>query len=253
VIVVVLAACGGRSGVTASATVAPVAPASGSAAPPASASPAPSAGPAAEEIAAYQQTVDRLTADIEAYWTVAFPAVYGEPYEPVTRRLVYHDRDDAPRCDGQRLRVANAYYCESEDFIAWDEAGLLLPFYLEIGDFAVAFVLAHEWGHAVAARADANLPLNVFGELQADCFAGAYARWADDRGTLDASAMDDAVISMYRVRDPAGTPWLDPGAHGGSLDRIRSFIAGFDEGPGLCAGYSLPTPSDLPPDAPPPS
>ena len=166
---------------------------------------------------------------------------------PLKELIAYHGREDAPRCGGFRLRLGNAYYCDAGDFIAWDEPGLLMPFFLEVGDFAVAFVLAHEWGHAVAFRAGANLPANVFGELQADCFAGAYTSWAERSGKLQPGDVDEAVFAMYTVRDPAGTPWLDPNAHGSSFDRIRAFSAGYDMGPELCANYSLPTPPYPPP------
>jgi predicted metalloprotease len=191
--------------------------------------------------------IEGVSASLDAYWSTEFPAVYGAPYKPILETIGYHSVADAPICDGNRLRLGNAYYCASADYIAWDEPGLMLPFYRDVGDFAVAFVLAHEWGHAIASHASANLPETIFGELQADCFAGAYAEWAKSYGILDPGDLDEAVMAMYAVRDPVGTPWLDPNAHGSALDRIRSFSAGMDGGAATCANYSLPEPSGLPP------
>lgn len=244
VLVLAVAACTGQAppGTPSPSAETPLAPAT----PSPSASVQPS-DPAADNRRELQAAIERFSADIDQYWTLAFPAVYHAPYKPISELIAYEGRADAPVCNGHRLRSGNAYYCEAGDYIAWDEPGLLLPMYVEAGDFAVAFVLAHEWGHAVGSRASANLPANVFGELQADCFAGAYAAWADQNGTLDAGDLDEAVFAMYRVRDAAGTPWLDPDAHGSSLDRIRSFSVGLDEGPAKCANYSLPEPPDTPP------
>ena len=180
-----------------------------------------------------------------------YPRVYGGDYVPISQLLAYHDVQDAPFCNAFRLRLRNAFYCEAEDYIAWDEHGLMLPLYKDAGEFAVAFVLAHEWGHAVEARARANLPANVFGELQADCFAGAYATWAEARALLRPGGTDAAIFAMYQRRDPAGTPWLSEDAHGSALDRIRAFSAGIDGGAELCAGYSLPSPDSTPPGLPP--
>lgn len=199
------------------------------------------------DLAALHEAIERFTVDIEAYWTFAFPAVYGGAYTPISDFVAYRELRDAPLCDAVRLSLRNAYYCEDGDFIAWDERGLMLPLYQEAGDFALAFVLAHEWGHAVAARSGARLPETIFGELQADCFAGAYAAWAERNGSLQPGDLDEAIFTLYRERDPAGTPWLDPDAHGSAFERIGAFSEGYQQGPSLCANYSLPSPPFPPP------
>ena len=70
----------------------------------------------------------------------------------------------------------NAFYCSAGDFVAWDEQTLLPKLRDQFGDFAVALVLAHEWGHAIQARTDTRLNATVYLEMQADCFAGAWTR-----------------------------------------------------------------------------
>lgn len=200
-----------------------------------------------------RQAIDFFRADIDQFWATEYPAVYGAPYVAPSSFVPYHDVNDAPLCDGNRLRLGNAYYCPSGDFLAWDEHGLMQVLYNDAGDFAVAFVLAHEWGHAIAAHAHANLPATVFGEEQADCFAGAYASWAQAMGHIKDGDLDEAVYALYEARDAPGTPWLDPQAHGAAFDRIRAFSAGYDQGAGLCSNYSLPSPDSTPPVLPPPA
>jgi predicted metalloprotease len=243
-----VAACGGGAGKSPTVAPASTAPAPATTTPPtASLAPVPSASPS-PDTSALHAAIDKFVADIGRYWTVNYPALYGTPYVPPSDLIVYHGRSDAPLCDGARLRQGNAYYCPQADYIAWHEDGLMLPLYDEAGDFAVAFVIAHEWGHAMAAHAHANLPETIFGELQADCFAGAYAEWATNFSRILDGNYDAAVFAMYQFRDRAGTPWLDPAAHGTALERIQAFTRGLEDGAEFCAGFAIPSPFNTPPE-----
>jgi hypothetical protein len=128
----------------------------------------------------------------------------------------------------------NAVYCPPEDFIGWDESGLMIPYYVQGGDFAAAFVLAHEFGHAMQARLPRKAELGVLRELQADCFAGAWSRWVADRRLLQAGDLDEAVVAVFSARDVPGTPFTDPQAHGSGFERTRAFGDGFEGGPAMC-------------------
>jgi uncharacterized protein len=111
----------------------------------------------------------------------------------------------------------------------------LIPYYVS-GDFAAAYVLAHEFGHAVQARlpAERQPKSGIIRELQADCFAGAWSRAVADQGMLEAGDLDEAVVGIYSGRDVPGTPFTDPRAHGSGFQRIRAFGDGYEGGPREC-------------------
>jgi predicted metalloprotease len=131
----------------------------------------------------------------------------------------------------------NAFYCSENDLIQWDEK-LLLTFHQGIGDFAAAFAIAHEWGHAVQARLGirkGQVPTRVM-ELQADCLAGAWTRYIEQLGLLESGDIDEATEGLFLVRDAIGTDWLDPEAHGTGRERIVAFTQGQEEGIARCFG-----------------
>jgi len=110
----------------------------------------------------------------------------------------------------------------------------MIPFYVGAGDFAAAFVLAHEFGHAMQARLPQKEPLGVLTELQADCFAGAWARDVQDKGWLEAGDLDEATLAVFQARDTPETPFNDPRAHGSGFECTRAFADGYESGPTQC-------------------
>ncbi len=101
-------------------------------------------------------------------------------------------------------------------------------------------MFAHELGHAIQARARTAGP-TILLELQADCFAGAWAADVDAGGSqhfeLTLEALDKAVAGFLELRDGVGTAAEDPAAHGTGFDRIGAFSEGFDQGAARCADY----------------
>jgi uncharacterized protein len=186
-------------------------------------------------------TLDQVLASLEEFWAEVLPAELGVPYSAPSRYVYYRsDEGDGPRCGGQAAPARNAFYCPAGDFIAWDETGLMIPYYVSAGDFAAAFVLAHEFGHAMQARLETDEPLGVLTELQADCFAGAWARSVQEQGLLEAGDLDEATFAVFSARDVPGTPFTDPAAHGSGFERTRAFSDGYERGAGAC----VPAPAD---------
>ena len=193
------------------------------------------------DYAEYTTTLESVFESLEEYWAEALPATFGVPFEPPTRYTYYRPEEGpGPRCGPERAPAKNAFYCPVGDFIAWDESGLLIPYYVQAGDFAAAFVLAHEFGHAMQARIPRKERLTVLSELQADCFAGAWARYVQGQGRLEAGDLDEATLAVFSARDVPGTPFTDPRAHGTGFERTRAFTDGYAEGPGACS----PAPAD---------
>ncbi|HEX2130700.1 MAG TPA: neutral zinc metallopeptidase [Actinophytocola sp.] len=206
--------------------------------------------------------IDQLAAavltDVRAYWTETFPATFdGQEWEDLTGGYYSVDTASAdapaPPCVDKANDVeGNAFYCPSEDIIAWDRAALLPVLKERFGEAAVMLVLAHEMGHAVQNRAGLTFEERranpdqfptILVEAQADCYAGAFVRWVADGNAEHLRVADDrldsALESLITFRDPVGTEQTDEGAHGDSFDRVSAFQDGYDSGAGMCAGISI--------------
>ncbi len=185
-------------------------------------------------------------ADIEAYWTKVYPDVYGGDYEPLSGGFFAIDAGADPSglpCSPTDIEqvLYNAYYCPPDDAIAWDQEGLFPDLAEQFGDFAVAVVLAHEWGHAIQARAD-FAESTVVTELQADCFAGAWVKHVrtDDDARFDISTqdLDLALAGILSLRDAPGLLPTDTNAHGSGFDRVGAFQDGYEETAERCTQYT---------------
>ncbi len=128
-------------------------------------------------------------------------------------------------------RTNNATYCRGDRHIYYD-AGLLQRLWKGNGDFAAAFVLAHEWGHLVQDLRGELGPLagkwSLETELGADCLAGRWTRDAKTKGFLDAGDQNEAVTALLEMKDPLGVEWFQSGAHGSGGQRIDAFTEGVE-------------------------
>ena len=179
-------------------------------------------------------------ADLEQYWGENYPKLYGKDFEPISGGYFAVTEDsEAPPCTTDPQEVAgNAFYCSTEDVVAWDAQQLLPELQSKFGDFVIPVVMAHEWGHAVQARSNFTAR-TVTSELQADCFAGAWSRHAQDDGVFDVNAadLDTALAGILDLRDTPGTVAIDPNAHGSGFDRVSAFQDGYDNGLERCKDY----------------
>ena len=197
----------------------------------------------------YSADTETSIDDIQSYWSTTLPDVYGRRYVaiPESRIHPYSASNPPPACGGRGTTpyqeiAGNAFYCNQGDFIGYDAQRLIPRLREQFGDFAVGLVLAHEWGHAVQARARVGIRTSVYLELQADCFAGSWARHvATGDGTslrLSDDDLDRALAGFLELRDPSGVDGGDPGAHGNAFDRVGAFQQGFEDGAQVCRGYA---------------
>jgi hypothetical protein len=193
--------------------------------------------------------VDFVAGDVDATWTKLF-AESGQTYEPAT--VVLYDDAVSSGC-GNTPSTVGPFYCPRDRKVYLD-----LPFMEQLqqrldapGDFAQAYIVAHEIGHHVqnllGVMDDVNLQsqespddaneLSVRLELQADCLAGiwghsAYAR-GDllDTGDLEEGLAAAAAVGDDRIQQQAGQE-VNPEAftHGTGEQRVRWFRKGFDTG-----------------------
>jgi predicted metalloprotease len=199
----------------------------------------------------YDQFVAVAFTDIERWWSEQYPAVYGEPFEPLTGGIYagYPERQtELPGCgeartDYQDLQQFVAFYCALSDFMMYDDGdnSLLAPLTSEFGPSVMGVVLAHEYGHAIQKRIGAldQFTATIYTEQQADCFAGAWVGQAY-RGESPLLRLSDAdvragLVAMLSVRDPVGTNQFVEGGHGSAFDRVGAFQEGFLNGAARCA------------------
>lgn len=205
----------------------------------------------------FRGTVDETIDAVQAYWTSTFPDVYGSAYQPIPddRLYPYSESNPPPACGSSGHTpyeevAGNAFYCPAfpgggGDFVAWDAQELFPQLEAEHGPFAVALVLAHEWGHAIQARADLQAS-TLFMEQQADCFAGSWARAVADGHTdlsLGGDDLDTALSGFLQFRDPPGVDPSQEGAHGNAFDRVRAFQDGYEGSASACRDYESNPPS----------
>ncbi len=191
------------------------------------------------------ELVQLTVADLEEFWSQTLPVAYDVEYVSVDGAVPYYpSTGEIPSCGGESIpedvATGNAFYCQPDDYVAWDAEGLFPQLFTEFGDFAVALVLAHEWGHVVQRRGRVRGP-TIMTELQADCFAGAWSADIAAGGRsvlqLEEGDLEEAMAGYLLFRDPPGTSPTDPSAHGSAFDRVAAFQDGFFEGVGRCERY----------------
>jgi predicted metalloprotease len=211
-------------------------------------SPAPSSrSPQEEKLVDF---VSVVLADTEDTWQEIFQKS-GETYQKP--KLVLFSGAVRSAC-GQAQSAMGPFYCPLDQKVYID-----LSFYQDLktrhnapGDFAQAYVIAHEVGHHVqtllgisqqvqkikqqASKVQAN-QLSVRQELQADCFAGIWAHHADrSRQILETGDVDEALNAATSIgddrlqREAQGYIVPESFTHGTSAQRVRWFTRGLDSG-----------------------
>lgn len=193
--------------------------------------------------------VTRVLGDTEDVWTALFKAM-GTRYEPPG--LVLFSGSTSSTC-GRASAAAGPFYCPADQKVYLDTA-----FFRDLqrrfgapGDFAQAYVIAHEVGHHVqnqlgtmqkfeqsATRMDARQrnALGVRLELQADCYAGVWGTYAAKRNLLDPGDVEEGLRAASAVGDDAiqkatqGRTVPDAFTHGTSEQRVKWFRTGLASG-----------------------
>ncbi len=206
---------------------------------------APRSTQASDELADF---VSVVLAETEDTWGSIFAAA-GRRYEPP--RLVLFTDAVQSAC-GMSSAATGPFYCPADQQVYLD-----LGFFNELrrfgasGDFALAYVIAHEVGHHVqtlvgtesevrdlrqrVGRRQANA-LSVLMELQADCYAGVWGRSVQERALLDAGDVEEglnaaASIGDDRLQRMSGRR-VQPESftHGSSAQRVEWFRRGLSTG-----------------------
>lgn len=210
----------------------------------------------------YEQNVNRVDDDGEAFvsvvladneeiWADIFARELGQQFTPA--KLVLFSGRTQSAC-GAASAATGPFYCPADQRIFLD-----MSFFSTLqrdlgatGDFARAYVIAHEVAHHVqnllgilpevnrlrarASTREAN-QLSVRIELQADCLSGVWARRAAARfGSLEPGDIEEALNAASRIGDDAlqkrsqGFVVPDSFTHGSSAQRVQWFSQGYKSG-----------------------
>jgi len=195
--------------------------------------------------------VSVVLAETEDVWTEQFQKM-GRTYEPP--HLVLFDQAVESAC-GIAGSAVGPFYCSRDQRVYLD-----LSFFRELdqslgapGDFAQAYVIAHEVGHHVqtllgitqrvdqlraqaGSQAEANA-LSVRLELQADFLAGMWAHWSEKaKPMLEAGDLEEALNAASQIGDDRlqrrtrGEVVPDAFTHGTSAQRVKWFRKGWETG-----------------------
>lgn len=195
--------------------------------------------------------------DVQDAWERQFAAA-GKQYQQTT--LVLFEQATETGC-GTGTTQTGPFYCPLDSKVYID-----LEFFRELGsrygapgDFAQAYVIAHEFGHHVqnvlgtserVRRAQQRDPdeaneLSVRLELQADCLAGVWGSTAEGEGLLERGDLEEGLEAAAAVGDDRlqrkATGQVNPETwtHGSSAQRQKWFRRGFDSGdPDRCDAFS---------------
>ena len=194
------------------------------------------------------QFMSFLLDDIQQTWDGAFGRAGGS-YRPATLVLF---RDGTRSACGIGQSAMGPFYCPLDEKVYLD-----LGFFEELdrrfgapGDFAQAYVVAHELGHHVQhltglaervrgfQRSDPDIAneLSVRLELQADCYAGVWAHSAAERGMLETGDVEEGLNAASAVGDDriqrrtTGSLNVDSFTHGSATQRAEWFTRGYRAG-----------------------
>jgi predicted metalloprotease len=205
--------------------------------------------PAEEQLRSH---VAKVLATTETCWGELFPARFDRQYEPPTLVLF---RDGVQSACGVQASSVGPFYCPGDmrlyiDLSFLDEMHRTLG---AAGDFAQAYVVAHEVGHhvqnllgtnrraaAMRGSQEEQNRASVLLELQADYFAGVWAHYVDkkmrDRVTLEVGDYEEAIRAARAVGDDVlqkratGRVVPEKFTHGTAEQRAKWFRLGYETG-----------------------
>jgi uncharacterized protein len=215
--------------------------------------------PAPQGAAQVRQFLGAVFTNAQSQWTKVFASA-GVPYTPA--KMVVFTSAVSTAC-GPQSSAVGPFYCPADDTVYLDVSffDLMSQRFGVSGDFAMAYVVAHEMGHHVQnvtgvtlmvahreqAQPSAANTLSVLTELQADCYAGVWAHSMYRRGLLEPGGIQEALTAAaaigddFQQRAATGSVRPEEWTHGSSAQRQQWLTTGYQTGkPAACDTFTNP-------------
>ncbi|HMT06488.1 MAG TPA: neutral zinc metallopeptidase [Pyrinomonadaceae bacterium] len=207
----------------------------------------PAPGPAANSAAPVdenQKFAGAIMGSLEDYWKGTLPQQ--ARIQLRTAKLQLFSGQVSSAC-GYASAATGPFYCPGDHklYLDFDFFNELKREFKAPGDFAQAYVIAHEYGHHIqnllgtmdkVQRAGNNNQLSVALELQADCYAGMWANTVAKQGRLEAGDPEEAIRAAAAVGDDMiqkrtqGYVVPESFTHGSAQQRMQFFAKGMQSG-----------------------
>jgi len=191
----------------------------------------------------YYAQLNSIVTNLHVFWSLKFKEIFPEFFYQLVEVTEYFPPTEIAACaisdfdPNQTNSRENAFFCPATFSVFFDGAwyqneyqkyGLIFPTYL----------FAHEFGHAVQYLTDDNSGRSINKEAQADCYAGAYFKFAYEKEYLSEEDINTTFWMIPNELAETSFTWTGTNAHGGGL-RMGFFLNGYDNGVEYCKDFKV--------------
>jgi hypothetical protein len=188
--------------------------------------------------APYDSIINGVPYDLEDYWTQVYPELSNGQSWPPMNGLEPFDPSSPPVCGGQPTDGYALFYCVPDDYVGWDNTDMMPQIYDKGGDYAVATLLATQYGLAALYRLGDEGDEKA-STVRGDGLAGAYPasvilynRAATSSYHISPGDLDEGIKALLLFRGDG-----DVDRQGAGFDRTRAFREGVINGAQPCLQY----------------
>ena len=188
--------------------------------------------------APYDSIVNGVPYDLEDYFTHLYPELTDGKQWPPVKGLEPYSPDNPPTCGGESAEGYALFYCVPDDYVGWDNVDAMPEVYKQGGDYAVATLLATQYGLAALTRLGDQSDEKT-STLRADCLAGGYTASVilynrPDTSTFHISPgdLDEGIKALLVFRGEG-----DVERQGAGWARIKAYRSGVIDGAESCLNY----------------
>jgi predicted metalloprotease len=193
---------------------------------------------AREGNAPYDSIVNGVPYDIEDYFTQVYPELSNGKEWPPLRSIEPFHPDSPPACGGQSAEGFVLFYCVPDDYVGWDNVAGMPRVYEQGGDYAVATLLATQWGLAALTRLGDDSDEKT-STLRGDCLAGGYTasvilynRPETSTYHISPGDLDEGIKALLVFRGEG-----DVERQGAGWARVKAYRTGVIDGAVACVDY----------------
>jgi predicted metalloprotease len=188
--------------------------------------------------APYDSIVNGVPYDIEDYFTQVYPELADGQKWPPLKSIEPYGPDNAPMCGDQSAGGYALFYCVPDDYVGWDNVSAMPSVYDQGGDYAVATLLATQWGLAALSRLGDESDEKT-STLRGDCLAGGYTasviiynRPETSTFHISPGDLDEGIKALLVFRGEG-----DVERQGAGWARVKAFREGVINGAVSCVNY----------------